>query len=106
MPMLWVLKPMFSLFRQACFLYKTAKIVFSRFIFTINDTEIQGVTRGYRGLQGKQDDTNGYKRFQGVTRGYRRLQTIIETFFYLEGSQILFLGLFCIKIKVEKISNF
>ena len=41
-----------------------------------------------------------------MKRGYRRLKRIIETVFYLERSQILFLGLFCIKIKVEEISNF
>ena len=69
---------MFSLFRKACLLYKTSKIVFSRFIFTIYDMGIQGVTRGYRGLQGV---TGGYKGLQGVTRGYRGLQRIIETFF-------------------------
>ena len=33
--------------------------------------------------------------------GYMRLQRIIETFFYIERCHILFLGLFCIKIKVE-----
>ena len=55
---------------------------------------LQGVTRGYRGLQGV---TGGYKGLQGVTRGDRGLQRIIETFFYLERSQILFRGLFCIK---------
>ena len=60
------LKPMFSLFRKACLLYKTSKIVFSRFIFTIYDMGIQGVTRGYRGLQGV---TRGYRGLQGVTRG-------------------------------------
>ena len=46
------LKPMFSQSRKACFLYKTSKIVFLRFIFTIYYMGIQGVTRGYRGLQG------------------------------------------------------
>ena len=46
-----VLKAMFSLLRNACLLYKTSKIVFSRFIFTIYEMGIQGVTRGYRGLQ-------------------------------------------------------
>ena len=45
----------------------------------------------------------GDKGLQGVTG---RLQRIIETFFQLERSQILFLGLFCIKFKVEEISNF
>ena len=51
------------------------------------------VTRGYRGLQ-------------GVTGSDKGLQRIIETFSQLERSKILFLGLFCIKIKVEEISNF
>ena len=46
------LKPMFFLFRKACLLYKTSKIVFSRSIFTIYDMGIQEVTSGYRGLQG------------------------------------------------------
>ena len=55
-------KPMFSLFRKACLLYKTRKIVSSRLIFTIYDIEIQG---------------GG----QGVTGAYKRLQSIIETFF-------------------------
>ena len=75
---------------------------------------IPGVTRGYRVLQ---EVTRGYKELQGVTRGYKRvtrgdkgLQGVTKDyrnfFFQLEGSQILFLGLFCIKIKVEEISNF
>ena len=67
---------------------------------------IPGVIRGYWGLQGV---TGGYKWLKGVTRGDRNdkgLQRIIETFSQLERSQILFLGLFCIKIKVEEISNF
>ena len=74
------LKPMFSLFRKACLLYKTSKIVFSRFIFAIYDTGIQGVnkgllgvTEGYWGLQGV---TRGYKELQKVTRGYRGLQGV------------------------------
>ena len=61
---------MFSLFRKACLLHKTSKIVFSRFIFTIYDMGIHGVTKGYRGLQGF---TGG---LQGFTRGYRRLQGV------------------------------
>ena len=79
---------MFSLFRKACLLYKTSKIVFSQFLFTIYDMGIMGVTRGYMGLLGV---TGGYKRLQGVTRGdkglqgvtrgYTGLQRIIETFF-------------------------
>ena len=61
------LKPMFSLFRKACLLYKTSKIVFSRFM-TWEYRGLQGVTGGYKGLQGV---TGGYKGLQGVTRGDR-----------------------------------
>ena len=60
---------MVFLFRKACFLFKTSKIVFPRFIFTIYDMGIeglQGVTGGYKGLQRV---TRGYKGLQGVTRG-------------------------------------
>ena len=60
------LKPMFFLFRKACLLYKTSKIVFSRSIFKIYDMGIHGVTRGYRWLQGV---TTSYKGLQGVTSG-------------------------------------
>ena len=67
------LKPMFLLFRKACLLDKTSKIVFSRFLFTIYDMGIQGVTRGYRGCQGV---TRGYKGLQGVTRGYKGLRRV------------------------------
>ena len=59
---------MFSLIRKASWLYKTSKIVFSRFIFTIYDMGIHGGTMGYMGLLGV---TGGYKRLQGVTRGYK-----------------------------------
>ena len=55
------------------------------------------MTGGYKGLQGVR---GGDKGLQGVTKDYRNF------FFQLERSQILFLGLFCIKIKVEEISNF
>ena len=82
------LKPMFSLFTKACLVHKTSKIVFSQFMYTIYDMEIQkvkegymglqGVTRGYRGLQGV---TRSDKGLQGVTSGYMGLQRIIETFF-------------------------
>ena len=64
---------MFLLFRKACLLYKTSKIVFSRFIFTIYDMLIPGVTRGYRGLLGV---TRGYKGLQRVTGGYKGLQWV------------------------------
>ena len=61
---------MILLFRKTCLLDKTSKIVFSRFILTIYDMGIQGVTRGYRGLQGVT------KRLQGVTKGYKGLQGV------------------------------
>ena len=64
---------MFFLFRKACLLYKTSKIVFSRFLFTICDIGIQGVTRGYRGLE---EVTTGFKGLQGVNVGYRGLQGV------------------------------
>ena len=63
-------KAMFSLFRRACLLYKTSKIVVSRFIFPIYHMGIQGVTRGYKGLQG------GYKGLKGITEGYKGLQGV------------------------------
>ena len=44
------LKAIFLLFKNACLLYKTSKIVFSRSIFTIYDMGIQGVTKDYRNL--------------------------------------------------------
>ena len=61
------------LFRKACLLDKTSKIVFSRFIFTIYDMGIQGLTRGYRGLERV---TRGYRGLQGVTRCYKGLQGV------------------------------
>ena len=64
---------MFLFFRKACLLYKTSKIAFSRFIFSIYDMGIQAVTRGYRGLQGV---TGGYRGLQGVTGGYNGLQGV------------------------------
>ena len=74
MPVLWVFESdVFFLFRKACLLYKTSIIVFSRYIFTIYDMVIHGVTRGYRGLQGVR---RGYKGLHGVTGGYKRLQWV------------------------------
>ena len=64
---------MFLLFRKACLLHKTSKIVSSRFIFTIYDMGIQGVTRGSRGLQGV---TGACKGLQGVTGGDKGLQGV------------------------------
>ena len=77
MPISGFLEPMFLLSKKACLLNKRSKIVFSRFILTIYYIEIQGVTRGYRGLYRVK---GGYKRLQEVRRGYRVLQRIIETF--------------------------
>ena len=57
---------LFSLFRKACLIYKTSKIIFSRFIFAIYDMGIQGVTRGFKGLQVV---ARGYKALKVVTRG-------------------------------------
>ena len=72
---------MLSLFRKACLLYKTSKIVYWRLTFTIYDMGIQGVTTGYRGLQevtgdykGLLEVTGGYEGLQRVTEGYRGLQ--------------------------------
>ena len=59
---------MFLLFRKACLLYKTSKIVYWRLIFTTYDMGIEGVTKGYTWLQGV---TGGYEGLQGVTRGYK-----------------------------------
>ena len=85
-----LLKAMFLLFRKACLLYKTSKIVFSRFIFTIYDIGIQGVTGGYRGLpgvtrgyKGLRGETGGDKGLQGVTKDYRNFfltKTFPDTF--------------------------
>ena len=74
------LKPMFSLFRKACLLHKTSKIVFFNTYFhdlwhgnTGGYKGLQGVTWGYRGLQ---EVTGGYKGWQAVTRGYREWQGV------------------------------
>ena len=66
---------MFLLFRKACLLYKTSKIVVSRFIFTIYDMGIPEVTRGYSGLQGV---TKGYKGLQVVTGVNNGLQGVTK----------------------------
>ena len=74
MPILGVLKAMFSLSIKACFVYKRSKIVFhdlfSRSI-TWDYRRLQGVTWGYKGLQ---EVTRGYRGLQGVTGGYKGLQ--------------------------------
>ena len=77
---------------------------------------IQRVTRGNRGLQGV---TRGYKKLQGVTGSYKGLQGVTgcdkglqgvakdyRNFFLTRTFPYIFLGLSCIKIKVEEISNF
>ena len=71
---------MFLLFRKACLLYKTSKIAFSRFIFTMYDMGIQGVqghTRGYRGLQRV---TRGYMGLLGVKGGDKGLQGVTKDY--------------------------
>ena len=67
---------MFSLFRKACLLYKTSKIVFHYFFsrsMTWEYRGLQGVIEGYKGLQGV---TGGYKALQGVTMGDKGLQGV------------------------------
>ena len=54
---------------------KTSKIVFSRFIFTIYDMGIPGVTRGYSGLQGVK---RGYRRLQGKYKGLQRVTRVYK----------------------------
>ena len=63
------LKPMFSLFRKACLLYKTSKIDFLQSIFAIYQMRIPEVTTGYWVFQG---NTGSYKGLQAVTEGYRK----------------------------------
>ena len=82
MSILGLLKPIFSLSRKVCLLYKRSQIVF-------HDLFSRCITWEYRGLQGV---TKGYKGLHEVTRGYRGLQRTVETFFKLERSQIVFLG--------------
>ena len=70
---------------------------------------LQGVTWGYKGLHGLQKVTGGYEGFQGTTGGDRGLQGVMKdyrNFFLTETFPDTFFGLFCIKIKVEEISNF
>ena len=68
---------MFLLFRKACLLYKTSKIVFSRLICAIYDMGMQGVTTGYRGLLGV---IKGYRQLQGVTGGDKGLQGVTKDY--------------------------
>ena len=67
---------MFLLFRKACLLYKTSKIVFSRSM-TKEYTGLQGVTGGNKGLQRV---TGGYKGLQGVTGGDKGLQGVVKDY--------------------------
>ena len=69
MPILWVFETDVFVVQKGLLLYKTWKIVFSRFIFTIYAWE-------YRGLQGV---TGGYKGLQGVTGGYKGLYNLFST---------------------------
>ena len=66
-------KPMFSLFRKACLLYKRSKIVFHDLLsrsITWEYRGLTGVTTGYRGLQGV---TECYTELRGITGGYQGL---------------------------------
>ena len=65
--------PILSIFETDVFVVQ--KIAFSRFIFTIYEMGIRGVTRGYRGLQGV---TRGYMGSQGVTGGYKALKWVTK----------------------------
>ena len=80
MPILWIFKPTFSLFRKACLLYKTSKIVFCRFIFGFYDMGIQGLQRVTGGDKGLQGVTKGYKGLQGVARGDKGLQRVTKNY--------------------------
>ena len=97
---------MFLLFRKACLLHKTSKIVSSRLILTIYDMGIKGVTRGFRGLQGV---TGGYKGLQEVTGSDKGLQGVTKdcrNFFLTRTFPNTFSWSIWIKIKVEEILNF
>ena len=100
---------MFFLFRKACLLYNRSKIVFSRFIFTIYDIAIQGVTRGYRGYNGLQGVTGGYKGLQWVTGGNKGLQGVTKDYrnvFLTRTFSDTFSWSICRKMKIEEISSF
>ena len=66
MRILWVFKTDVFMVQAGLFWYKTSKIVFLRFIFTIYYMWIKGVTRVDRGLQ-------------RVTRGDRGLQGVVTS---------------------------
>ena len=61
---------MFSFLKKGCLLYKTSKIVFLRFNFTLYEMGIHRLTRGYMALQ---EVIGGYKGLQGVTGGDKGL---------------------------------
>ena len=65
---------------------------------------MKGVTKGYRGLPRVKKD---YKRLEWVTKVLQEDARGLGDYDGLqEREQILFLGIFCIKQKVKKISNF
>ena len=74
---------MYSLFRKACLLYKTSKIVFHNLFLPSITWEyrgLKGVTRGDRGGQGV---TGGDKGLHGVTKDNRNFfltRTFPDTF--------------------------
>ena len=79
MQILWVFQSDVFMVQKGFYLilYKTSKIVFSRFIVTIYYMEIQGVTRGDGRLQGV---TRGDRRLQGITGGYKGLQQVTKDY--------------------------
>ena len=103
MPIFWVFKTDVFVVEKGLFARKNIFDDLFSGSMTWEYRGLEEVTGGYKGLQGV---TRGYRGLQGVTGGDKGLQRIIETFSQLERSQIFFLGLFCIKIKVEEISNF
>ena len=74
---------MFSLFKKACLLYKTSKIIFHHLLSRSMKWEdrglkgVLGVRRGYKELQGVK---RGNKKLQGVTRGDKEWQGVTKDY--------------------------
>ena len=74
---------MFSLFKKACLLYKTSKIIFHHLLSRSMKWEyrglkgVLGVRRGYKELQGVK---SGSKKLQGVTRGDKEWQGVTKDY--------------------------
>ena len=83
MPILCVFESDVFVVQKGLFAIQNVENRFFTIYFTIYDMGIQGVTRGYRGLEEVtmrykwlQGVTSGYKGLQGVTRGYKGLQQV------------------------------